>query len=294
MMPMDISTSVKFLIEQALAEDIGPGDLTTEALIDPELQGQATLVAKQDFLVAGLEVAGQVFHTLNPAIEFKALLKDGGRAVPGEVLAEVYGPIADLLRGERVALNFLQRLSGIATHTHKFVEAVAGLPVKILDTRKTTPGLRLLEKYAVRMGGGHNHRVGLYDAILIKDNHLAAVPSLSEAIRRARDYAPHVAKVEVEVSSIDQLKEALKAGAGAILLDNMDIPTLKEAVTLAGGKAILEASGGVNLQTVREIAETGVDLISIGALTHSAPACDISMRLSIHLPHTPGKQSPSG
>ncbi|MDQ7838970.1 MAG: carboxylating nicotinate-nucleotide diphosphorylase [Thermodesulfobacteriota bacterium] len=286
---MDISTSVKFLIEQALAEDIGPGDLTTEALIDPELQGQATLVAKQDFLVAGLEVAGQVFHTLNPAIEFKALLKDGGRAASGEVLAEVYGPVADLLRGERVALNFLQRLSGIATHTHKFVEAVAGLPVKILDTRKTTPGLRLLEKYAVRMGGGHNHRFGLYDAILIKDNHLSAVNSLAGAIRRAKDYAPHVAKVEIEVSSIDQLKEALKAGAGAILLDNMDIPTLKEAVAVAGGKAVLEASGGVNLKNVREIAETGVDLISIGALTHSAPACDISMRLSILLPHTPGK-----
>jgi len=289
MMPMDISTSVKFLIEQALAEDIGPGDLTTEALIDPELQGQATIVAKQDFLVAGLEIAGQVFHTLNPTIEFKALLKDGGRAAPGEVLAEVYGPVADLLRGERVALNFLQHLSGIATHTHKFVQAVAGLPVKILDTRKTTPGLRLLEKYAVRMGGGHNHRFGLYDAILIKDNHLSAVNSLAGAIRRAKDYAPHVAKVEIEVSSIDQLKEALAAGAVAILLDNMDIPTLKEAVALAGGKAVLEASGGVNLKNVREIAETGVDMISIGALTHSAPACDISLRLSILSPHTPGK-----
>lgn len=289
MMPMDISTSVKFLIEQALAEDIGPGDLTTEALIDPELQGQATIVAKQDFRVAGLEIAGQVFHTLNPTIEFKALLKDGGRAAPGEVLAEVYGPVADLLRGERVALNFLQHLSGIATHTHKFVEAVAGLPVKILDTRKTIPGLRLLEKYAVRMGGGHNHRFGLYDAILIKDNHLSAVNSLAGAIRRAKDYAPHVAKVEIEVSSIDQLKEALAAGAVAILLDNMDIPTLKEAVALAGGKAVLEASGGVNLKNVREIAETGVDMISIGALTHSAPACDISLRLSILSPHTPGK-----
>ncbi|MDP3028906.1 MAG: carboxylating nicotinate-nucleotide diphosphorylase [Deltaproteobacteria bacterium] len=286
---MDISTSVKFLIEQALAEDIGPGDLTTEALIDPELQGQATIVAKQDFRVAGLEIAGQVFHTLNPTIEFKALLKDGGRAAPGEVLAEVYGPVADLLRGERVALNFLQHLSGIATHTHKFVEAVAGLPVKILDTRKTIPGLRLLEKYAVRMGGGHNHRFGLYDAILIKDNHLSAVNSLAGAIRRAKDYAPHVAKVEIEVSSIDQLKEALAAGAVAILLDNMDIPTLKEAVALAGGKAVLEASGGVNLKNVREIAETGVDMISIGALTHSAPACDISLRLSILSPHTPGK-----
>ncbi len=289
MMPMDISTSVKFLIEQALAEDIGPGDLTTEALIDPELQGQATIVAKQDFLVAGLEIAGQVFHTLNPTIEFKALLKDGGRAAPGEVLAEVYGPVADLLRGERVALNFLQHLSGIATHTHKFVQAVAGLPVKILDTRKTTPGLRLLEKYAVRMGGGHNHRFGLYDAILIKDNHLAAVPSLPEAIRRARIYAPHGIKIEIEVSSIDQLKEALAAGAEAILLDNMDVLTMREAVTLAKGKAVLEASGGVNLKNVREIAETGVDMISIGALTHSAPACDISLRLSILSPHTPGK-----
>lgn len=276
---MDISTSVKALIEQALAEDIGLGDLTTEAMIDPELQGQATIVAKQDFLVAGLEVAGQVFYALNPTIEFKALLKDGGRAVPGEVLAKVYGPVADLLRGERVALNFLQHLSGIATLTNKFVQAVAGLPVKIIDTRKTTPGLRLLEKYAVRMGGGYNHRFGLYDAILIKDNHLAAVPSLPEAIRRARIYAPHGIKIEIEVSSIPQLKEALAAGAEAILLDNMDVLTMREAVTLAKGKAVLEASGGVNLKNVREVAETGVDLVSIGALTHSAPACDISMRL---------------
>ncbi len=291
---MDISTSVKALIEQALAEDIGPQDLTTEALIAPELQGQATLVAKQDFLVAGLEVAGQVFHALNPTIEFKTLRKDGGRAAPGEVLAEVYGPVADLLRGERVALNFLQHLSGIATLTNKFVQAVAGLPVKILDTRKTTPGLRLLEKYAVRVGGGYNHRFGLYDAILIKDNHLAAVPSLPEAIRRARTYAPHGIKIEIEVNSIDQLKEALAAGAEAILLDNMDVLTMREAVTLAKRKAVLEASGGVNLNNVREIAETGVDMISIGALTHSVPACDISMRLSILSPHTPGKQSPSG
>jgi nicotinate-nucleotide pyrophosphorylase (carboxylating) len=286
--------AIKALIEQALAEDIGPGDLTTEAMIDPELQGQATIVAKQDFLVAGLEVAGQVFQALNPTIEFKALLKDGGRAVPGEVLAKVYGPVADLLRGERVALNFLQHLSGIATLTNRFVQAVAGLPVKIIDTRKTTPGLRFMEKYAVRMGGGYNHRFGLYDAILIKDNHLAAVPSLPEAIRRARIYAPHGIKIEVEVSSIPQLKEALAAGAEAILLDNMDVLTMKEAVILAKGKAVLEASGGVNLKNVREVAETGVDLISIGALTHSAPACDISMRLSILSPHTLGKQSPSG
>lgn len=276
---MDITPSIKILIEQALTEDIGPGDLTTEAMIDPELQGQATIVAKQDFLVAGLEVARQVFQALNPTIEFKALLEDGGRAVPGEVLAKVYGPVADLLRGERVALNFLQHLSGIATLTNRFVQAVAGLPVKIIDTRKTTPGLRLMEKYAVRMGGGYNHRFGLYDAILIKDNHLAAVPSLPEAIRRARIYAPHGIKIEVEVSSIPQLKEALAAGAEAILLDNMDVLTMREAVTLAKGKAVLEASGGVNLKNVREVAETGVDLISIGALTHSAPACDISMRL---------------
>ncbi len=276
---MDISAAVINLIEQALDEDIGPGDLTTEAMIDPELQGQATIVAKQDFLVAGLKVAKQVFQTVNPAIEFKGIITDGERAAPGEVLAEIVGPVVDLLKGERVALNFLQHLSGIATLTSKFVQAVAGLPVKIVDTRKTVPGLRLLQKYAVRVGGGHNHRFALYDGILIKDNHLAAAPSLTAAVRRAKACASHLMRVEVEVTTIAELKEALTAGAEAILLDNMDIPTLKEAVGLAKGKAILEASGGVKLQTVREIAETGVDLISIGALTHSAPACDISMRL---------------
>lgn len=276
---MCISPSVRTLIEQALAEDIGPRDLTTEAVIDPDLNGLAAIVAKGNFLVAGLEVAGQVFHTINPIIDFKSIIKDGGRASPGEMLAEAAGPVVDLLKGERVALNFLQHLSGIATLTKKFLQVVAGLAVKIVDTRKTTPGLRLLEKYAVRVGGGYNHRFGLYDAILIKDNHLAALPSLTEAIQRAKAHASHITKIEVEVTNIPQLKEALAAGAEAILLDNMDTLTLKEAVTLAKGKAVLEASGGVNLQTVREIAETGVDLISIGALTHSAPACDISMRL---------------
>lgn len=271
--------SLNQFIEQALAEDIGPGDITTDLLIDPSLSGRADMVAKQDLVVAGTEVAAQVFHAVNPEVEFKALIQDGAQALTGQILAQAEGPVADLLRAERVALNLLQHLSGIATLTRKFVEAVAGLPARILDTRKTAPGLRALEKHAVRAGGGHNHRFALYDGILIKDNHLAAFSSLEEAVKKARAFAPHLMKIEVEVTGIDQLREALAAGAEVILLDNMDLPTLKEAVAVNKRQALLEASGGVQLENVRQIAETGVDFISVGALTHSAPAADISMRL---------------
>ncbi|MFH1148251.1 MAG: carboxylating nicotinate-nucleotide diphosphorylase [Pseudomonadota bacterium] len=284
---MMFSPSLHQLIGQALAEDIGPGDITTDILIDPSLSGQADMVAKQDLIVAGTEVAARVFHAVNPAIECEILIRDGAAAREGQVIVRSAGPVADLLRAERVALNFLQHLSGIAGLTRKFVEAVSGLPVKILDTRKTAPGLRAIEKCAVRAGGGHNHRFALYDGILIKDNHLAASSSLKEAVKKARSFAPHLMKIEVEVTGIDQLREALAAGAEVVLLDNMDLPTLKEAVAITKGHALLEASGGVALDNVREIAETGVDFISVGALTHSAPAADISMRLIASVHHGP-------
>lgn len=273
-----ITPSIKELILKALAEDIGPGDLTTDLLIDQKLSGRAIIVGKQKLVLAGIDVAQEVFKTINPVIDFRTIMTDGSHAFPGDTLAEIKGPVADILKGERLALNFLQHLSGIASLTHEFVRAVEGFSVKIVDTRKTLPGLKALEKYAVRVGGGHNHRYALYDGILIKNNHLRAVP-LREAVLRAKTAAPHLIRVEVEVTTIPELREALDAEAECILLDNMDIPTLREAVSIAKGKALLEASGGVNLETVRQIAETGVDLISVGALTHSARACDISLRL---------------
>jgi nicotinate-nucleotide pyrophosphorylase (carboxylating) len=265
------------IIRQALREDIGMGDLTTMATVEPGTTARAELVAKEDFVLAGLAVARQVFKTLDQSIAFEMLTTDSRPVRRGEVIAWLKGDAALLLQGERVALNLLQRLSGIATQTARFVAEVRGTNARILDTRKTTPGLRLLEKYAVRMGGGRNHRFSLADGVLIKENHIAAAGSLTAAVHRAKDRVPHTLRVEVETRDLDEVAEALAAGAEIILLDNMDNETLRLAVQLVDGRAQTEASGGVSLETVRAIAETGVDFISVGALTHSVRAVDISM-----------------
>ncbi len=267
------------LIEQALLEDIHTGDITTLAVVQGERPASARLIAKENMMVAGLSTAARVFTTLDPAICFKASLKDGDKAAAGTILATVHGEAAQLLMGERVALNLLQRMCGIATLTASFVEAVAGTKARIVDTRKTTPGLRQLEKYAVRVGGGINHRTGLYDGVLIKENHITAAGGITEAIRRARAYIPHTLKIEIETENLSQVDEALAAGADIIMLDNMTLDEMRTAVITIGGRAQVEASGGVTLERVRAIAGTGVDIISVGALTHSPRAMDISMLL---------------
>ncbi len=265
------------IIRNALQEDIGLGDVTTLATVERGAQARAQLVAKEDFVLSGLEVAGQVFRTLDTAVAFESLSRDGQAVRRGEVLAWIKGEAAVLLQGERVALNLLQRMCGIATQTARFVREIEGTSAVIVDTRKTTPGLRVLEKYSVRMGGGRNHRTSLYDGILIKENHIAAAGGIATAISRARSYAPHTLRIEVETQNLQEVEEALSAGADIILLDNMPLDMLRGAVTLVNGRALTEASGGVNLDTVREIAQTGVDFISVGALTHSSRAVDISM-----------------
>ena len=267
------------LIDLALEEDIGPGDITTQTTIDPELMAEAHVRAKQDLVVAGIPVAQAVFAHLDEEVIFAPLVDDGDVVMAGTVLAEVVGPAALLLLGERVALNFLMRLSGIATRTRAFVEAVAPHHALIVDTRKTTPGWRVLEKYAVRVGGGANHRFGLFDGILIKDNHIKAAGGISEAVRLAKEGAPHTLKIEVEVADLAGLEEAIRAGADIVMLDNMDEAALARAVQAAAGRVRLEASGGMTLERVGRVAATGVDLISVGALTHSAPAADIHMKI---------------
>lgn len=265
------------IIRTALEEDIGLGDVTTRATVAAGTPGRAELVAKEDFVLSGSEVVRRVFQTLDPAVAIENLKVDGQQVKSGEVLAWLKGEAAVLLQGERVALNLLQRMSGVATLTARFVEAVAGTGAVIVDTRKTTPGLRVLDKYSVRMGGGQNHRTSLYDGVLIKENHIAAAGGIAVAVRRAREQVPHTLRVEVETQTLAEVGEALQAGADIILLDNMSLEELAEAVQLVAGRALTEASGGVNLETVRAIAETGVNLISVGALTHSSRAVDISM-----------------
>jgi nicotinate-nucleotide pyrophosphorylase (carboxylating) len=269
--------SLDRLIEQALLEDIHTGDITTQAVVPEKRPASARLIAKEDLVLAGMFVAERVFLRLNPAVTFTPCAEEGATASRGDLLATVEGDAADLLMGERVALNLLQRLSGVATLTSRYVEEVRGTKARIVDTRKTTPGLRELEKYAVRVGGGINHRTGLYDGILIKENHIVAAGGISEAIRRARAYIPHTLKIEIETETLIQVDEALAAGADIIMLDNMSLADMRTAVANIAGRALVEASGGVNLETVRAIAETGVDIISVGALTHSARAMDISM-----------------
>lgn len=267
------------IIRNALAEDIHTGDITTQALQLPPGRISGFLKAKEDMVICGIKVAERVFSLLDEGVTFNPRCADGDFISSGTVIADMSGDASLLLQGERVALNLLQRMSGIATLTSRYVRAVEGTRVRIVDTRKTTPGLRILEKQAVRIGGGINHRTGLYDGVLIKENHIAAAGGIATAIRRARAYIPHTLKIEIETESLQDVKEALSAGADIIMLDNMDVSTMKEAVAIIAGQALVEASGGVNLATVRGIAETGVDIISVGALTHSAPSMDISMLL---------------
>ncbi|MGY4706277.1 carboxylating nicotinate-nucleotide diphosphorylase [Candidatus Bipolaricaulota sp. J31] len=278
-MDRELLAAAKPLIDRALAEDIGPGDVTTRAIVPPEAEGRGEIVAKAHGVICGLPIAAAVFRAVDEGITFAPRARDGEPVQPGDVVAEVEGPLRGILTAERTALNFLARLSGIATLTARFVEAVAPYRAVILDTRKTTPGWRHLEKYAVRCGGGRNHRMGLYDMVLIKDNHIRACGSVSEAVRRVRD-AGVVVPIEVEVQDLEELREALGLEVDRILLDNFPVEDIARAVRLAAGRVPLEASGGVTLDNVADIAATGVDYISVGALTHSAPALDLSLELS--------------
>jgi nicotinate-nucleotide pyrophosphorylase (carboxylating) len=278
---MNIPLAWQQIVAQALAEDLGWGDITTQSLIPPGVVLRAQARTREAGVVAGLPLFAEVFRQLSPAVAVTLKVEDGAPIAAGQVLAEVVGDAHAILAGERVALNLLQRLSGIATLTARYVAALAGLPTRILDTRKTTPGLRALEKYAVRMGGGVNHRFCLADAVLIKDNHLAVLATqgidLATAVRRARLAVGPTVRVEVEVESVEDARRAAEAGADIVMLDNMDLTTLRQAVAAIDGRARSEASGGITLETVRAVAETGVDFISVGALTHSARALDIGL-----------------
>ena len=280
---LHLTPDVQRLIDQALSEDQAFSDPTTDALIPPDLRGVGIIRSKAEGVLAGVDVALAVFRRVDPGLSTQALLEDGSELSPGDDVARIDGGAAAILRAERPALNFLQRLSGIATDTSQYVKVVQGLKAKIVDTRKTVPGLRYLEKYAVRAGGGANHRMNLADGILIKDNHIYATRSqglsLRETVKMAIARAPHTIKVEVEVTNLEELEEALSAGAHVILLDNMSPEQMARAVKLVDGKAVLEASGGIDLETVRAVAETGVDLISVGGLTHSPKALDLSLDL---------------
>ena len=274
---------IEEIIDRALAEDLVKGDVTTDALIPADRRGTGLIVAKKEGILAGINIAKQVFHRVDPELKVEVLVEEGTRVKLGDRVARVSGSIASILKAERVALNFLQRLSGIASETNRYVEAVKGLPVRIMDTRKTTPGLRSLEKHAVKAGGGENHRMSLGDGILIKDNHLAALRrqglNIKEIIATARQNAPQRLPVEVEVGTVLEASEAAEAGVDIVMLDNMNLEDMRKAVKSIHGRALIEASGGITLDNVRAVAETGVDFISIGALTHSAKALDISLEL---------------
>lgn len=267
------------IIMNALKEDMPLGDITTDNIISSESTTRATFLAKQDAIIAGLQVAQHVFEILDPGVKFTAFIKDGDRVKKGDIIAAVSGPTRALLKGERTALNFMQRLSGIATLTNKYVQIVKDLPVKVTDTRKTTPGLRILEKYAVSAGGGSNHRYSLSDGVLIKDNHIAAAGGIRNAVELVRKSIPHTVKIEVETESIEDVQEALDCKADIIMLDNMSNDQMTEAVKLINKRALVEASGNINEDTIYEVAKTGVDIISIGKVTHSAGSIDISMNI---------------
>jgi nicotinate-nucleotide pyrophosphorylase (carboxylating) len=265
------------LVKRALTEDMPAGDITSDAIFQSSQTAKAVFIAKSPGILAGSPVAAEVFRQLDPAATCTALFPEGAKLKPGMIFAKLSGEIRALLAGERVALNFLQHLSGIATYTAQLVTVVQGTKARIVDTRKTTPGLRQLEKYAVRMGGGHNHRFNLSDAVLIKDNHIAACGSIHDAVARTRAYIPHTMKIEVETENEAQVREALEAGVEIIMLDNMTPRQMTDLVKVIAGKALVEASGGITLENIRAVAESGVDLISVGALTHSVKALDISM-----------------
>jgi len=275
---MDIPSNVIELIKHAIEEDIGHGDITTGLLVPETNESRALFIAKSSFVLAGMPFAEEVFHILDASVTFRIFHHEGARVSRGDVLAEVSGKTRALFAGERISLNILQRLSGIATLTSQFVEEVKGTKAKILDTRKTTPCLRFMEKYAVRVGGGTNHRFGLYDGVLIKDNHIEEVGSIRDAVNLAQA-GHHLARIEVEVENLKELQEAIETGVDIVMLDNMPVRDMTEAVAYAQGKVTIEASGNITLANVREVAETGVDLISVGALTHSVAAADISMKI---------------
>ncbi len=278
---MDARTlkSAEILFELAYAEDIGDGDITTNNLVPPDSNKTAILVAKEEGVIAGLPVAEMVFRKFDSNIEWKEILSDGSRVYPGDTIVEFTGSFRALLTGERKALNFLQRLSGIATYANMCMKEVEGHAVEILDTRKTLPGYRHLDKYAVRMGGASNHRFGLYDMVMIKDNHIQVAGSIKKAVEAIRSKVPKSIKIEVEITTIEQIDEALRADVDIIMLDNMSSKMMMEAVELINGRAKIEASGNMTLKRIRKVAATGVNYISIGALTHSVKALDISQRI---------------
>ncbi|MDD2389199.1 MAG: carboxylating nicotinate-nucleotide diphosphorylase [Desulfobacterales bacterium] len=270
---------ITHLIDIALKEDIGSGDITTDNLVAPELKGKGRMVAKESMILAGLDIAKQVFLHLQPDTVFRSGFSDGDIIRAGDILLEIEGQLRTLLIGERTALNFLQRMSGISTNVRSYVNALSASKVRLVDTRKTTPGWRTLEKYAVRVGGGYNHRIGLYDGILIKDNHIAVSGGITNAVSRIRKKCTHLLKIEVETTNLTEVQEALDTKVEVIMLDNMTVNQIKEAVRLIGGRALVEVSGGVTLEALAALADTGIDIISSGALTHSARSMDISMSI---------------
>jgi len=268
------------LIRRALYEDIGNGDITTLSTVNEDKQIEGSFIAKEEGVICGLPLLKRLFELLDPAVVLRIIVNEGDLINKGDLIARISGPARSILTGERVGLNFLQRLSGIATRTHTAVLEISGTHAVITDTRKTTPGLRSIEKYAVRIGGGSNHRFNLADGILIKDNHICAAGSISQAISKARKMATHMLKIEVEVENFEQIEEALQSGADIIMLDNMSVEDMTKAVNMIGKKALVEASGNMGDKDLRTVAQTGVDLISVGALTHTVRAMDISLRLA--------------
>ena len=276
------NTQVDKIIKLALEEDIGSGDITTLSTIPESTTAHGRFIAKEDTVICGIDIAKKVFHLIDPTVNFTTHKNDGDVVKKGEVIAEVEGCARNMLTAERTALNIMQRLSGVATRTAECVEMVKGTKAKIADTRKTTPGMRALEKYAVRIGGGTNHRYNLADGVLIKDNHIAAAGSITNAVKNARSVIPHTLKIEVEVETFEQLNEALEAGADIIMLDNMTNEQMAECVKIADGRALLEASGNMAQRDLFEVAKTGVDIISIGGLTHTIVAADISLKFNLN------------
>jgi len=278
MNPITTRLNVDNLLLQALREDISDEDVTTNSVMRTYKKGEAQLICKEDGIIAGMDIFQRVFELLEPEIQIEKYVSDGAEVKKGDILAVVRGDIRVILSGERTALNYLQRMSGIATYTHSVAKLLEGSHTKLLDTRKTTPNMRIFEKYAVRVGGGHNHRYNLSDGVLIKDNHIGAAGGVRQAVEMAREYAPFVRKIEIEVENLDMFKEALDAGADIIMLDNMSVETMKEAVVMAKGRAETECSGNITRENIERIKDIGVDYVSSGALTHSAPILDVSLK----------------